>query len=139
VNPNRLGAFISLGKAYEQKGMYAEAIAAFQKANSLDINTPDVTAFLAHAYAVSGKRGEAMKLLEELKDLSKQRYVFPSFIALIYTGLGEKDQAFEWLEKAFEERSSWFTDLKVNLQLDSLRSDPRFQDLLRRVGLTPEH
>ena len=139
VNPNRLGAFVWLGLASEQKEMYPEAIATLQKGNSQGVEgtDPEFAAFLAHAYAASGNRGEATKLLEELKDLSKQRYISPYFIAIIYTGLGEKDQAFEWLEKAFEDRNDWLTHLKVNPQLDSLRSDPRFQDLLRRVGLVP--
>jgi hypothetical protein len=75
-----------------------------------------------------------MKTLEELKDLSKRRYVAPADMAKIYAALGEKDQAFEWLQKAYEVRSAWLVWLKVEPLWDSLRSDPRFADLLRRVG-----
>ena len=74
-------------------------------------------------------------MLEELKKLSKQRYVSPYNIACIYAGLNDKDQAFEWLERAFQERSYFMTLLKVETVLDNLRPDPRFQDLVRRVGL----
>ena len=69
--------------------------------------------------------------------MSKQRYVSPYLIAIVYVGLGDKDQAFAWLDKAFQDRSSLLLWLKVEPQFDSLRDDPRFQDLLRRVGLTP--
>ena len=90
---------------------------------------------MGHAYAMAGKRGEALKMLEELKQLSNRRYVPPSGMATVYVGLGEKDQAFEWLEKAYEERDRWLVFLKVDASLDPLRSDPRFQDLLRRMNL----
>jgi len=95
-----------------------------------------VLAELGHAYAVAGKRSEAHKVLAQLEELSKQRNVSPSDMAAIYTGLGEKDQAFAWLRKACEERAGGVTTLKVNPKFDGLRSDPRFADLLRRIGLT---
>jgi len=75
-------------------------------------------------------------VIADLEELSKRRYVPPYNIALIYTGLGENDRAFEWLQKAYEERSSRLVWLKVVPEVDSLRADPRFQDLLRRVGLS---
>ncbi len=115
--------------------MYEEAIAEFQKAMTLSGGGTVTVAALGHAYAVSGRRGEAQKVIEQLKELSKRRYVEPSYIVVIYAGLGEKDQAFEWLRKAYEERSFSMLYLKVDPRLDSLRSDPRFTDLLRRVGL----
>ena len=93
--------------------------------------------WLGHAYAVSGQKGEAQKVLEQLNQRSKHSYFTPYFIATIYTGLGEKKQAFGWLEKAYQERSAFLTWLKVDPNLDSLRPDPRFADLLRRVGLPP--
>ena len=90
---------------------------------------------LAHVYAVTGNKGEAQKLLSEMKDLSARQYVPADRIALIYAGLGDKDQAFAWLEKAYDEHSFNMTWLKVEPRWDSLRSDPRFADLVRRIGL----
>lgn len=124
-----------LGLAYLQKGMYGEAIAEYQKALSISGGGTVLTALLGHAYALSGRVGEAMKIIGELKELSYARYV-PAFnIAMIYVGLGEKDQAFGWLDKACLERSSWLVSLKVEPMFDSIRSDPRFGNLVRNVGL----
>ncbi len=131
-------AHLFLGQAYELKAMYAEAMAEFQKAIALSRGAPPNVAALGHLYAVSGKRDAARKVLEELKESSKRRFV-PSYeIAVVYAGLGEKDQAFGWLQKAFEQRDSgWLVDLRVDPRFDLLRSDPRFADLVRRVGLPP--
>jgi hypothetical protein len=76
-------------------------------------------------------------LIEELKQLSKKQYVSPYDIATIYAGLGEKDRALEWLQKAYQDRDGWLTQLKVDPIFDALRSDQRFQDLMRQVGLPP--
>ena len=95
----------------------------------------DPTAALAHAYAVTGKRQETMKILREWQRQSQTSYVSPYMIATVYAGLGEKDKAFEFLEKAYQEKSSdlpYF--LKADLRIDSLRSDPRFQDLMGRMN-----
>ena len=94
-------------------------------------------AALGHAYALAGKRDEALKVLDELKELSKEKRVSPGDMALLYTGLGQREQALEWLEKAYEERCGDLAYLKVDPRFDSLRSDPRFQNLLRRIGLPP--
>jgi tetratricopeptide (TPR) repeat protein len=98
---------------------------------------PKLLSALGHAYAVSGERDKANQILTELREASRQRYVNPYLLAVIYLGLGDKDQAFVWLDKAFQDRSSFLIWLKVEPQFDSLRDDPRFQDLLRRVGLMP--
>jgi hypothetical protein len=90
---------------------------------------------LGHVYAVSGKTGEARKVLEELMETSTRRYVSPYSIATIYAGCGEKDLAFRWLERAYEERSGWLAWLKPEPVSDPLREDPRFGDLLRRMGV----
>ncbi len=124
-----------LGGAYEQTGMYEEAFTEFQKAISLSGDSVHLRAELGHAYAVAGKGGEALKIMDELKRLSKETYVSPYDVAAIYVGLGQKDQAFDWLEKAYQERSDWLRYLKVDPRLDPLRSDLRFPDLVRRVGL----
>jgi TolB-like protein/class 3 adenylate cyclase len=137
LDPNFPPARWMLGHAYRQKGIYDKAIAEFQSGLQLSGGDPLRVAVLGHAYAVAGKRAEAEKVINDLTEISKQRYFPPYFIALIYVGLNDKDQAFVWLEKAFAEHSSGMTYLKVEPMFDPIRSDPRFQDLLRRVGFTP--
>ena len=129
-----------LGWDYEQKGMHEQAIAEFKKAVELtDKNSPDFSAFflagLAHSYALAGRRSDAEQVLQGLLRRARQSYVSPFDIALIYAALGEKDTAFAWMEKAVAERSTWLVYSKWEPRLDPLRSDPRFQDLLRRIGL----
>jgi tetratricopeptide (TPR) repeat protein len=129
-----------LGWNYEQKGMHEQAIAEFQKAVELtEKNSPDFSPFflagLAHSYALAGRRSDADQVLQGLLGRARKSYVSPFDIALIYTALGEKDTAFAWLEKAVAERSTWLVYSKWEPRLDPLRSDPRFQDLLRRIGL----
>lgn len=92
---------------------------------------------LGRALALAGRRVEAAAVLAELQERSKRSYVAPFHIAMVYIGLDDKDKAFAWLEKAYEARSWYMTWLKVVPELDSLRSDPRYVDLLRRVGFTP--
>jgi TolB-like protein/Tfp pilus assembly protein PilF len=137
MDPNYWFAYLYLGRVYEQKGEPDKAIVVLQKAKLIENTNPELLAALGHAYAVSGRKGEAQKVLDELNQRSKESYVAPYFIATIYAGLEEKEQAFGWLEKGHEERSFYLTWLKVDPNLDSLRSDPRFTDLLRRVGLMP--
>jgi serine/threonine protein kinase/Tfp pilus assembly protein PilF len=124
-----------LGLTYEEKGMHGEAVAELQKALALAKESTDIQAELGHAYAVAGKRVEAMHALDELRGLSERRFVSAYNIATIYAGLGQKDEAFDWLEKAYEERSDLLVYIKVDAKLAGLRSDPRFADLVRRVGL----
>jgi serine/threonine protein kinase/TolB-like protein/Flp pilus assembly protein TadD len=138
MDPTFAQGRLDLGQVYEQKKMYEQAIVEFRKAITLYGGSAPSTAALGHAYAVAGKRDEAEKVLSELKALSKQKYVSSFDVAVIYTGLGEKEQAFAWLEKAYKQRDGWLAGrLKVDPRLDSLRSDLRFADLLRRVGLPP--
>jgi tetratricopeptide (TPR) repeat protein len=115
--------------------MYDEAIAEFRQVSNLSAGKPLGVAPLAHAYALSGKRAEALKTLAELQKISEQHYVPPASIAIIYAALGDKDQAFAWLQKADKERDGLLTRLRVDPRFDSLRSDPRFNDLAKRVGL----
>ena len=117
-----------LGEVYEAKAMYADAIVTYSKAGAL--------AGLGHAYAASGKKTEARKILRELDQQSKHRYVSPYDRALIYTGLGENDQAVAWLEKA-EEQNVPLHHINVDQRFNSLRSDKRYQQLLRRIGFPP--
>jgi DNA-binding winged helix-turn-helix (wHTH) protein/TolB-like protein/tetratricopeptide (TPR) repeat protein len=137
LDPGYLSAHVILGFAYLHKEMYREAISEFQKAKAVSGGSPNMIGLLGYAYAVAGKRNEAAEILEELNHLSKQQYVSPSHKALLYMGLGERQLAFEWLEKAYEDRNWVLGLLKVDAMFDPLRSDQRFQDLLRRVGLSP--
>jgi tetratricopeptide (TPR) repeat protein len=89
---------------------------------------------LGMIYGLGGRRVEANKVLEELLKLNERRYVTPAALAYVYIGLGDKDQAFAWLEKAYQEHSNFLAYLKVVPVADPLRSDPRFADLVRRVG-----
>jgi tetratricopeptide (TPR) repeat protein len=133
INPKRISSLQWAAMVYEYKGMYPEAISTFEKARQVE-DTPELKAFQAHTYALMGKTDEALKTIEELKAI-KERYVSPFYIAVIYAGLGEKDAAFAWLEKAYQDKSWWMATLRANPQLDSLRDDPRFQNLLKRVNL----
>jgi len=126
-----------LPAAYEQKGMYNEAIAGFKKALPLSAGGEWTLskAGLGHVYAVTGKRSEAQALLEELKQFSTQEYLPATSIALIYVGLGEKDHAFAELQKGYEQRAFQMQWIRLDPRWDSLRSDPRFHDLMRRMGM----
>jgi tetratricopeptide (TPR) repeat protein len=137
MDPNFFLARLDLAKAYAEVGKHEEAIAEAQKAVSLSASAPQALGVLGHAYAVAGKRAQAQKVLLELKDLSSRRYVEPLDIALIYTALGDKSQAVEWLEKACDDHAGRLYVIKFYPEFDSLRGEPRFQDLLRRIHLTP--
>lgn len=120
-----------LGAAYLEKGQSEQAITELQKNRSRSV----ALGLLGYAYAGAGRKAEALKALAELQTISGRRYVSPYEIARIYVGLGEREQAFEWLEKAYQGRSDLLTRLQVDPTFDSLRSEPRFADLVRRVGL----
>ena len=135
MDPNFHEAHWFLGWAYEEKAMYDEAIAAFQKAVSCSGGSARMLAELGHAYGLAGKRTEAVKILAELKELSKHHYISPYNLALVYTGLGDNDQAFVSLNEACEDRSGLLIYLKTQHSFASLHGDPRYQEILRRVGL----
>jgi len=135
IDPNFARSYEDLGRVYWEKGMRREAIRAFKKAVSRSARGSLYVAELAYAYAVVGKREDAVTLLKELTERARKRYVSSYAFALVYTGMGNKDQAFAWLDKAYEERASTLPFLKTNPTLASLRSDPRFQTLIRRMSL----
>jgi len=134
-DPNYWVTHSILGQTYLAMGRTADATAELEKARSLPPESVRTRSMLGRAYAVAGRRAEAQRLVEELLSLSRKRYVPPVYMAIIYIGLGEKEKAFTWLEKAYADRSDWMTLLNTEPLFDPLRSDPRFQDLLRRVGL----
>jgi serine/threonine protein kinase/tetratricopeptide (TPR) repeat protein len=135
MDQNFVYAHWQLGLAYEQQEMVPEAIAEFRKAITLSGGSALTTALLGHAYAVSGKAGEALKVLDELRELSKRRYVSSYRVAAIYVGLGEKDLAFQWLDRAYQERDGWLIWLRLDPVMEPLISDKRFDHLIRRIGL----
>ena len=134
-DPNDSSQHYFLGVGYEGTGKLLDAISEYQKAIEMSDGDQGPTVSLAHAYLAVGKRAEGENILRDLERKSKSAHVSPYTTATIYAGLGEKDKAFEFLEKAYQERSldiSWH--IKADLRIDNLRSDPRFQDLVRRVG-----
>lgn len=135
-DPNFLWALWQLGQAYTYKSMFEEATRTLEKAGTLSGRSPAVLGMLAYAYGVAGRAGEARKLLKKLTELSKREYVPPASVAWGNFGLGDRDQAFEWMEKAYQERSNALAYLGVWPVVDPFRSDPRFRSLLRRIGLT---
>ena len=124
----------NLARVYMAKGMHREAIAEFEKSLSVAKNNPTVLGFLGNAYGRIGERGKALKILNDLKIVSNQKAVSGE-IALIYIGLGEKDPAFEWLDKAIRELSVVLLQIKVDPEFDSIRTDPRYNLVLKKMGL----
>jgi TolB-like protein/DNA-binding winged helix-turn-helix (wHTH) protein/Tfp pilus assembly protein PilF len=134
MDPNFILPHLVLGQAYEQKKAYDQAVAELRRAADISQNSPPVLAALARTCAVSGRTPEAKKLLALLMEQSKKQYVSPFYVAIVYAGLGQNDQALDWLEKAYKDRSNAIVFAKVDPQLDTLRSSPRFQSLLRRLA-----
>jgi TolB-like protein/DNA-binding winged helix-turn-helix (wHTH) protein/Flp pilus assembly protein TadD len=134
MDPNFALAHNQLAQAYLQKHMYDEAVAELKKAVQLSGDSPTCIANLARAYVASGKRSEAEKLLGDLKRRSNAAYSNAPEIAIVYVSLGDTDQAMNWLEKGYEERFNPGVLLRPGF--DPLRSDSRFQNLLRRIGLS---
>jgi TolB-like protein/Tfp pilus assembly protein PilF len=127
-----------MGLAREQMGDIEGALASFQRAAELTERGTNVLASMGHALAMSGKPAEARAILGELAARAKERYV-PSYqVALVHAGLGDEERAFESLEKAFDERSTLLTYLKMDPRFDSLRADPRFKEMLRRLNFLEE-
>ncbi|MFN2532892.1 MAG: protein kinase [Pyrinomonadaceae bacterium] len=134
MDPAFVIAHQRLALCYARKGAYDEAIAEYQKIIDLGAKVLG-TAGLAQIYAMAGNRSQAQKELGELQDLSKQRNVASTLLAFIYAGLGDKDQAFVWLNKAVDEHDLTMVRLKIDHRFESLRSDPRFANLVKQIGL----
>jgi TolB-like protein/DNA-binding winged helix-turn-helix (wHTH) protein/Flp pilus assembly protein TadD len=135
IDPNHYQANWLLGLTYLANQQIDQAIATSEKAVAVSDRAPAAVGVLGMAYGVAGRKREANQILNELLQLQKQRYVTPLALSYVYIGLGNKDQAFAWLEKGYEERSNYIAFSKVLPAVDSLRSDSRFADLLRRIGL----
>jgi tetratricopeptide (TPR) repeat protein len=135
LDPNYPVTHWILGLLYRQTGRYEAAILEGEKGVSLSGGSPLMRAALAHTYGKSGKVKEAVEVLDDLTKLARHKYVAPHFFAGIHIGLEENDQAIEYLERSYEEHSHWLIYVHIDPSMDSLRNTPRFQDLLRRVGL----
>jgi TolB-like protein/Flp pilus assembly protein TadD len=133
LDPNSGAAWGFLAWAQSCKSLYEASIVSWRKACALWPGSGPV-AWLGETYAAAGHRGEALKVLEQLQELSKQQYVTPYGVGRIYAALGQTEEAFRWLETAYEQRGNWMVFLKVDPVFDDLRSDPRFQNLLRRMN-----
>jgi len=148
IEPGYLPARIQLALAYEQTGKLTEAVSELEQAAGLiagngpsqntsspAIDLPVLHALLGHAYAITGRRTDAVNELNKLQESAHSRYIPPSYIGIVWMGLGDKDKAFDWLEKGFQGRSEHMLYLGLEPLVDPLRSDPRFDSLLKRVGL----
>jgi tetratricopeptide (TPR) repeat protein len=134
MDPSFAPAYIYRAMAYEQKGMLDKSIADLETAKGLQPG-PALFGALGHVYGVSGDKLKAEALLRELKERSGKQY-FPAYqMALIHVGLGQKDEAFAMLEQAYADRYPWLIHLNVEPRFDPIRSDPRFADFVRRIGL----
>ena len=135
LDPNYPVTYWILGLVLRKTGRYELAIIEGEKGVKLSGGSPMMRAALAHTLGAARRSLEAGQILEDLTILANQKYVAPYFFAGIHVGLGENDRALEYLEKAYEEHSNWLIYLHIDPSMDELRDDPRFQDLLRRVGL----
>lgn len=134
LDPNFAWGYLWMGQANLEKKKYDEAIGQIQKAIALSEGNTRAVATLGYSYAVSGNRREALKVLDELKNRSRRSYVSPYFLAVLYAGLGDKGSAFRSIEESFAERHPYVVLMNVEPVFRGLRSDPRFQNLLRRMN-----
>lgn len=134
LDPNNEWARVNLGQAYAQKAEYEKAIEELRRAVELSDSSALTLSALARVYALSGNHAEAVKLLDQLQARSKKKYVSPYYIALVYLGLGKNELAMDWLEKAYMDRSNGLVFLKVEPELDPLRSNPRFLALQAKLN-----
>lgn len=133
MDPSYEWARLILGQAYEQKGEYKLAIEELRKAVELSHNSPLMISALAHTYAATGNHSEAQRLLAQLEAQSKTQYVSPYYIAVVYLGMGKSELAMDWMEKAFADHSNGLVFLRVEPELDPLRSNPRFVTLQQQL------
>jgi TolB-like protein/Flp pilus assembly protein TadD len=135
LDANFAAAHLLLGEDYVQVGRHDQGLAELQTAASLSGNSPLYLAQVAVAYASAGKKSEALQIVAQLQSISNTQYVSPYGLAQIYAALSDREQTFKWLQTAYDDRAVWMSYLAVDPVFDSLRADPRFQDLLRRVHL----
>lgn len=135
LEPRHAPAQNTLGLAYQQLGLFEEALTELENAHTCSGQHPATVAALAHAHAESGDTSEALRLLGELEEISSRRHVSPYWISMVHAGVGAQDAAFEWLERAFDEHDVWLVWLKMEPRFDPIREDARFGRALERLGL----
>jgi len=135
LDPNYPVTYWILGLLYRKTGHYKSAIGAGEKAVELSAGSPMMRAALAQTLGAAGKTENAIHILNDLTKLAKEKYVAPYFLGGVHAGLGDNERAIAYLEESYEERSHWLIYLNIDPGFDALRDNPRFQDLLRRVGL----
>jgi tetratricopeptide (TPR) repeat protein len=135
LDPNFAAAHLLVGESYVQIGQHKEGLAELQRAASLSGNSPLYLAQVAVAHAAAGRRAEALRIVAQLRKISSERYVSPYGLAQIYAALNDEEQTFKWLQTAYDGHAVWMSYLGVDPVFDRFRSDQRFQDLLRRLGL----
>jgi tetratricopeptide (TPR) repeat protein len=138
MNKNFAPAHLWLGRTYQELGRYDDALAEFQQVEERDPAWPVSIAARGFVAGVAGRTDDAQKILAELKKLVGQKFVTPYGVALVYAGLDENDAAFEWLNKAFDEKSHWLVWLRLDPRWNGLRPDPRFSDLVSRMRFPPQ-
>jgi TolB-like protein/DNA-binding winged helix-turn-helix (wHTH) protein/Flp pilus assembly protein TadD len=136
MDPNFVPAHIALGATYEDQGNWSQAISEYQQAVAISQNNPIALASLGSAYGHLGDQAAARKVIARLQEASKHHYVSAFDMATVFAGIGDPDSAFKWLDKAYAQRESQMAFLNITRRMDPLRSDPRFADLLRRMGLS---
>jgi serine/threonine protein kinase/tetratricopeptide (TPR) repeat protein len=135
LDPDFVPVPFVLGQIYERKGEYDRAIDECRKALNFSPDNPAILLTLGYAYARAGRKDEAQTILNKFLETRKQHFVSPFLIALLYTALDKKDEAIDWLNKAYDERDPQLIFIRLEVQLDSLHSEPRFTELLRRMGI----
>ncbi|MFL6468748.1 MAG: tetratricopeptide repeat protein, partial [Pyrinomonadaceae bacterium] len=135
LDPNYAWGYLWIGQALLEKGSNDEALQYIKRSVDMSKGNVRMIATLGYAYAMIGDRAQAERIIAELRDGSKNGYISPYFVATIYAGLNEKNLAFEWLEKAYEERHPYLILMGVEPVFRNLREDPRFQAFTKRIGL----
>jgi tetratricopeptide (TPR) repeat protein len=135
LDPNFSATHGMLSWLYGGQGRFDEAIVELKKVRTLAGSGPFVLGHLGYCYGRAEKRNDAINILNELFEISKQGYLVSFDIGFVYYGLGDKEKTFEWLEKAYQERSTWLLYLNADPMWDSFRSDPQFIALMRKIGL----
>ena len=138
INPKAAGPHFWLGRVYQAERHYDQAAAEYKIAEPGMSKVPAIYAALGHMYGLTGKRAEALRVLQEIEAMSKKTYVTPYAAALIYLGLGEKEQALSFLDRCLAERTNWLVWLLKDPRWDPMRSEPRFLDIVRKVGFPPD-
>ena len=136
-DPTFARAYLNLGEIQQQQGKYVQAVESVKKAFELS-RDPLTEMALGHVYATAGKEKEALAIVLSLEERVRRGEVSAFLPAVVYAGLNDKDKAFYWLERAYQQRSNWLTLLKAGHRLKNLHGDPRFDDLLKRVGFAAE-